>query len=106
MALGIVLLSLGDSDTRSGQVVITKSLRGETLVYDLEMEQTIEIEGLMGMSVVRVSREGVAFLDSPCPHKLCVEKGSIKHTGEWILCLPNGVMAEIGGEADYDGITP
>jgi hypothetical protein len=106
VALGVTLFSIGDSDTRSGQVVVIKTLKGETLVHELKEAADLEIEGLAGKTRVRVGPEGVAFLDSPCPHKLCIRKGSIKRTGEWVLCLPNGVMAEIVGEADYDGITP
>ena len=87
-------------------MVAIKSLKGETWVQSLSEEANLEIEGLIGVSVVGIAPEGVAFLDSPCPHKLCVEKGTIRHKGEWVLCLPNGVMAEMSGDADYDGITP
>ena len=106
VALGVTLLSMSDTDTRRGQVVVIKSLKGGTLVHELKQEENLEIEGLIGTTVVRVGPEGVAFLDSPCPHKICMRKGVIERAGEWVLCLPNGVMAEIVGEADYDCITP
>ena len=85
---------------------MVKSLKGETLIHDLGQDRDLEIEGVFGTTFIRVRNRGVAFVDSPCPHKLCVEKGQICRAGEWILCLPNGVIAEISGEGDYDGITP
>ena len=104
--LGIVLLGGAGSGGAGGRLLTVKSLKGETLVHDLREDAQIEIEGVLGTTVIVVEGKQAAFVSSPCQHQLCVGKGSIGRSGEWVLCLPNGVMAQISGEDDYDGITP
>jgi hypothetical protein len=81
-------------------------MRGEMLTLDLGCDQTLYVEGPLGTTSIRIEDRAVTFISSPCPHGLCVSKGSISRAGEWIACLPNGVVARISGRADYDGITP
>jgi hypothetical protein len=105
-ALGIVLIGGAGSGGAGGRLLTVKSLRGETQVHDLRQDAELRIEGSLGTSVIVVEGKQAAFVLSPCKHELCVGKGKIGRAGEWVLCLPNGVIAEISGEDDYDGITP
>ena len=105
-ALGLALLGGAVPDRAGGRLLTVKSLGGETLVHDLGEDAELRIEGLLGITVIVVEERQAAFASSPCKHKLCVGKGRIGRAGEWVLCLPNGVIAEISGEDDYDGITP
>jgi hypothetical protein len=105
-ALGVTLLGIGGAGGGSGRTVVVRSLKGETVTQDLGKEAHVEIEGLIGTTEVSIGPEGVAVLESPCPHKICVGKGRVLRAGDWILCLPNGIIVEITGEADYDGVTP
>jgi len=104
--LGIFLLGSAGSGGAGGRLLTVKSLGGETLVHDLREDAELEIEGVLGTTVIVVEAKQAAFASSPCKHQLCVGKGRIGRAGEWALCLPNGVIAEISGEDDYDGITP
>jgi hypothetical protein len=104
--LGIVLLGSAGSGGAGGRVLTVKSLKGEILEHDLGRDAELEIEGLIGTTVIVVEGRKAAFTSSPCKHKLCVGRGRIGRAGEWVLCLPNGVIAEISGEDEYDGITP
>jgi len=106
VALGIVLLLSGGGDGAGGRLLTVKSLGHEVLIHDLSQDARLEIEGVLGTTVIVVEGKQASFASSPCPHKLCVGKGKIGRAGEWVLCLPNGVIAEISGEDDYDGITP
>jgi len=106
VALGIVLLGSSGRDGARGRLLTVKSLKREVLVHDLSQDAQLKIEGVLGTTVIVVEGRQAAFLSSPCPHELCVGKGRIGRAGEWVLCLPNGVIAEISGEDDYDGITP
>lgn len=85
---------------------MVRSLGGENLVLDLGRRQTVEVEGLLGTTTISIENETVRFVESPCPHRLCVKKGPVSRVGDLIACLPNGVVARIVGESDYDGITP
>lgn len=106
VALGVVLLGSAGGDGQRGHLLTIKNLRSEVVVHDLGEDARIEIEGAIGTTLIVVRNGRAAFVSSPCAHKLCVEKGPISRCGEWVLCLPNGVIAEISGEDDYDGITP
>lgn len=79
---------------------------GDTLSCDLAETRTIDVMGLHGDTTVRVEGGRVRFTSSPCPHKICIRQGSISRCGEWIACVPNGVVAIVQGDEAYDGITP
>ena len=89
-----------------GQRVVIRSLKGDTLMLDLARRQTVEIEGLLGTTTVAIEDGAVRFIDSPCPHRLCIKKGPVSRVGDLVACLPNGVIARIEGRSGYDGITP
>jgi len=90
----------------SGRTVVIRSLEGRTLTLDLHDDQALKVDGPLGTTSIRIADGAVTFVSSPCPHGLCVSRGSISKAGQWIACLPNGVVARISGQADYDGITP
>ena len=102
---GAYLLAAGGRGVPGDRVEIM-SPRGETLVFDLRATRTIDVDGLKGTTVVAVEDGCVRFLASPCPHKTCLGRGRISQCGEWIACVPNGVVASIKGKRAYDGITP
>jgi len=99
------LLASGGSAAPGTRVEITSS-RGETLSFDLRETRTIEVEGARGTTVIAIEDGGVQFIASPCPHKTCLGRGRISRCGEWIACVPNGVVASLKGKRAYDGITP
>lgn len=70
--------------------------------YQLDKNKKIEIEGLLGKSLIIIQDGCVFFEDSPCPNKLCVLSNSICNNGDWIACLPNGVFARIEGEENFN----
>ena len=70
--------------------------------YQLDKNKKIEIEGLLGKSLIIIQDGCVYFEDSPCPNKLCVLSNSICNNGDWIACLPNGVFARIEGEENFN----
>jgi hypothetical protein len=104
--VGIYFMGSRGSGDHAGSTVTVRATSGEPRTYRLAEPCTLVVEGLIGTSKIAIEDRSVAFLDSPCPHHLCVRKGRVSRAGEWIACLPNGVVAKIHGEADYDGITP
>ncbi|MFH1312962.1 MAG: NusG domain II-containing protein [Candidatus Eisenbacteria bacterium] len=106
IVLGVYLLGSGETPGGRGHTVVIRSMTGETLTLDINRDQTLEVEGTLGKTTVHIANGAAEFTSSPCPHGLCVSRGRISRAGQWIACLPNGVVAQISGQADYDGITP
>lgn len=82
--------------------------RGETVcVIDLDKvagEYTFTVNGDLEV-VIGVSPEGIRFVSSECPGKLCVRSGAINRKGQVSVCLPAGVSVRIRGSEGYDGVT-
>jgi hypothetical protein len=76
----------------------------EPQVISLRIDQTIEVEGAIGKSVIEVKNGSARFLSSPCDAKLCIRSGWLKHAHELAACLPNGVTLYIMGEDAFDAI--
>lgn len=106
LAAGIALLAVPGRHAEIGRTAVIRSPGSETLVLDLGRRQTVEVEGLLGTTTISVEGGLLAFVESPCPHKLCIKKGPVSLVGDLVACLPNGVVARIEGKSDYDGITP
>lgn len=104
-AVGVYLLTSSRAAGEGARVKVWSSA-GDTLSCSLSETRTIRLRGLEGETVVRLEGGRVRFVASPCPHKICIKRGSVSRRGEWIACVPNGVVATVGGEMPYDGITP
>ena len=106
LVAGISLLAMAGLRAETGRTVVVKSLKGESRLLDLSRRRTVEVEGLLGITTISIDEGTVRFIESPCPHRLCIKKGAVSRVGDLIACLPNGVVARIAGKSDYDGITP
>lgn len=80
--------------------VVTITGPGGTSTLPLGPGRTVDVEGLTGTVSVRIAGEAVHVIDSSCPDRLCVERGSISTPGAALVCAPNGVSVRIGGDAD------
>jgi hypothetical protein len=106
VAAGIALMSLDRSDAEAGKTLSIRSLNGEVLEADLGRPQIIDIEGPLGTTRIAIEEGTARIIESPCPHKLCIKKGRVSRVGDWVACIPNGVVLSVEGRSDYDGITP
>jgi hypothetical protein len=103
--VGVYLAGFARPRTEGARVEISGPA-GFTLTFPLDEARTVRVEGYQGETVVSIAAGEVRFITSPCPHKTCIRRGAVRRSGEWIACVPNGVVAVITGERDYDGITP
>ena len=82
--------------------------RGDTVcVIDLDKvteEYTFTVKGDLEVGI-GVSPEGIRFVSSECPGKLCVHSGVMNKKGRVAVCLPAGVSVRIRGSEEYDGVT-
>ncbi|MGD8560482.1 MAG: NusG domain II-containing protein [Gammaproteobacteria bacterium] len=64
---------------------------------DLYQDQTLEVEGKLGISRLQVEDGNIRFTASPCDTKQCIHQGWIHQSGEIAACVPNGVSVRILG---------
>ena len=66
--------------------------------FPLEDDRLFPVEGKLGRTWVKMAEGRVRIVDSPCPYRLCVKSGSIRMSGENLICLPNKVVVRIAGD--------
>ena len=64
--------------------------------YPLDQDRTIEVQGPLGITVVKIENGRASIISSPCPHQICVNMGSFGKEGGVIVCVPNEVVVRIG----------
>ncbi len=74
---------------------VTIEAAGETYIYMLNTDRTIEVEGPLGITKIKILDSEVFVEDSPCRDKLCVQASPLNKSGEWNACLPNKVFIRI-----------
>lgn len=93
---------------------ITHSGQGDTLhidspdgmyEYQTDKNQTLRIQGRLGVTVIEIKDREFKFIDSPCLNKTCIHCGKIRRVNIPVVCLPNGVSAYIVGKSDIDDIS-
>ncbi len=70
-----------------------------TFLYPLDQDRTLEAHGPLGITTIEVVQGKVWVEDSPCVNKVCVAAGVIRHSGQFVACLPNRVFVRITGGA-------
>ena len=102
----VIVLSLSAAIT-SGFIIYSNftppelleiTCREGTIVYRLEQDKNISIQGPLGESKVIIENKLAFFQHSPCPDKLCIKTGQLGKSGEWAGCLPNMIFIRITGE--------
>ncbi len=89
----VVSVSAYSGGGTAESVIIEAS--GETYVYMLDTDQTIEVQGPLGSTIVRIVDSEVFVEDSPCRDKLCILAAPLYKAGEWNACMPNKVFIRI-----------
>lgn len=79
---------------------VTISVDGEIIATkDLDQDADFVVEGYNhGTNRIIIKNGGVHVSEASCPDKICIHQGTIKHTGESIVCLPNRLIATIIGD--------
>ncbi len=67
----------------------------EELVYSLDQERIIVVEGTLGESVIVIENGEAYFRHSPCDNQICVLSSAIHDTTGFIACIPNEVFLRI-----------
>jgi hypothetical protein len=95
-----------NADAGGASLVVAIEGTDDAWVYPADAEETINVRGPLGTTVVRVGQGRAYVVSSPCANQLCVAQGEIHRAGGWISCLPNRVMVTMQGrQAEIDGAT-
>lgn len=63
---------------------------------DLSRDTSFTITGKNGgTNRIEVKDGGISVTEASCPDKVCVHTGTIRRTGETIVCLPNRLIITI-----------
>ncbi len=83
--------------TLDGQVILESALTrfAEPVEYS--------VVGEHGTVVIYLSSEEVYVKESSCEDQICVKTGSLKHTGDGAVCLPNRLVVQIVGGSEETG---
>jgi hypothetical protein len=103
--VGVVLLTLKlwNGDLADKAVIRSggKIFREVTLSRD----QTIEVPGPLGVSVISIQKRKARIMSDPSPRQYCVRQGWLELAGEIAICLPNEVSVELtGNKKKYDSL--
>lgn len=106
LAAGVWLALTPGPEGPRGDAAVIKSVADTTRVVSLNEDSIVAVRGALGVTVVRVEDGHIEFVSSPCPHKICMERGKIAAQGDYIVCVPNGVSARIEGKSAFDSVVP
>ena len=74
-----------------------------------DSDRTISIDRNGNHNLVVISDGTVHMEEASCKNQICVHQGIINASGQMIVCLPNGVIAEIraadSSQDEYDAVS-
>jgi hypothetical protein len=71
--------------------------RNQIWVFPLDAEETVNVRGPLGTTVVRIHKNQAWVESSQCKNKICIGAGCLKNNREFAACLPNNVLLMIEG---------
>ncbi len=86
-----------------GQTVVVEQDGKVMARRSIADEDTLRIEGPLGVTTIEIAEGKARVLDAPCPHQLCVKTGAILKAGAMVVCVPNRVVVRIEGHPK-DGV--
>ncbi|OPZ65083.1 MAG: hypothetical protein BWY85_00803 [Firmicutes bacterium ADurb.Bin506] len=103
VGIGLVYYGMtrrGPAATPGTRLRITSEPRGSEKTISVQplvagLDDIIEVEGPLGITVVEVDGTRAHVVSSPCPDKICIKMGWLERPGEYAACLPNRVLAEV-----------
>ncbi len=98
----IVLVSVAAYGGRGEAESVIIEASGETYIYMLDTDRTIEVPGPLGNTRLRIVDSKVFVEDSPCRDKLCVLAAPLYKAGEWNACMPNKIFIRISESNDQE----
>lgn len=95
-ALVIYLFSL-----KTNEGVTAEVLQNGKLVYSIELDKVTDSQAvsLEGGIEIHIGTDGIGFLASDCPDKICVGCGILNRAGQTAVCVPNKTVIRLKSTA-------
>lgn len=101
----VVLLLVQRLGQRPGELVVVRVNGEEWGSYSLLEQRRELIKSGNGGTNLLVIEGGRAWVEeASCPDGLCIHQGSVKRSGESIICLPNEVVVEVVGSEEPESV--
>lgn len=97
-AFGICATSIINTSQAPGTPVLHISTSETEYLYQLDQDAEIPVNGLTGTSVIRIQNGRAFFQESPCANKTCIQADPVYRNGDWVACLPNGIIIRVESE--------
>jgi hypothetical protein len=68
---------------------------GGRWVYPQKSRERVDVQGPLGTTVIELSEGRARISASPCAAQTCVHAAPVQRPGQWIACLPNGVLVSL-----------
>ena len=94
VCLSVVVL-INSSYFKKGEKKFVRITGKNVYEFPLDTNREIEIEGLIGVSTVKIEDSKVYIINSPCQKKYCIQRGKISTSNNPLVCLPNGIIINI-----------
>lgn len=97
-AAGVILwLVLGGLFARRGNVaeIYYRASLVKTMDLSKGVSQTFSLEQLPEVVFTVYPDGSIAFVESDCPDKICIDAGHLHRAGQFAACLPNQVYIKI-----------
>ena len=95
----VVVLSTRQKHLTTAKVYVQNELR---VTVDLSKNNEYLIEGKNGQLKVQTKDNGIAVIESSCPHKDCVNMGYVYTSNRPIICAYNATYIVIEGTSEFD----
>ena len=80
-----------------GTLVQINIANGDSFTLPLDQNKRIEVQGVIGTSLIEIRDRQVRFIESLCQNKQCVHTGWLESDGQMAACMPNGVSVQVKG---------
>jgi len=71
--------------------------KNQRWIFPLDADETVNVQGPLGTTVIRIHENQAWVESSPCENKICIGAGHLHNNGEFAACLPNNVLIVIEG---------
>lgn len=99
-AITFSFFQLKNNGNSEARLIITSPDR--EFVYPMNENTELQIEGEIGISIIKIQDNRAFFVDSPCPNHVCTDTPALRFNNDWAACMPNGIFIRIEGGSDFD----
>lgn len=96
VSLVLFLSSFFSSEKLRAEIYLDGECISTVNLYELGEKSEIRA----GNCTVMLEKDGVSFISSACPDKLCVNRGKLKKAGDTMACVPEKVTVVLKGVRD------